>query len=87
MNYLKEKIQDNINLHVLKTDKFKTNLLAVYITTAISKNTVTKNALIPAVLRRGSSLMPSSDEISKSMEEMYGASCDCGKDKIGDNQV
>ena len=31
--------------------------------------------------------MPSQEEISKQMEEMYGASFDCGLDKIGDNQV
>lgn len=87
MNYLKENIRDNVKLHVLNTDKFKTNLIAVYLTTAISRDTVTLNALIPAVLKRGSSKMPSSEKISQTMEEMYGASFDCGIDKIGDNQV
>ena len=31
--------------------------------------------------------MPTQEEISKQMEEMYGASFDCGLDKTGDNQV
>lgn len=31
--------------------------------------------------------MTSQEEISKQMEDMYGASFDCGLDKIGDNQV
>ena len=31
--------------------------------------------------------MPSQEEISRQMEEMYGASFDCGLDKTGDNQV
>ena len=31
--------------------------------------------------------MPTQEEISKTMEEMYGASFDCGLDKTGDNQV
>ena len=31
--------------------------------------------------------MQSQEEISKTMEEMYGASFDCGIDKTGDNQV
>lgn len=31
--------------------------------------------------------MPTQEEISKEMEEMYGASFDCGLDKTGDNQV
>ena len=80
-------IKKGINLHIIKTNKFKTNLLAAFLSTPLSKDTVTKNALIPAVLRRGSEHMPSQDEISIVLEEMYGASFDCGIDKIGDDQV
>lgn len=87
MNYNQEKIREGITLHTIKTDKFKTNLLAVYLTTPLKRETVTLNALIPAILKRGSKTMHTSDEISKKLEEMYGASFDCGIDKIGDNQV
>ena len=80
-------IKKGINLHIIKTNKFKTNLLAAFLSTPLSKDTVTKNALIPAVLRRGSKYMPSQDEISIALEEMYGATFDCGVDKIGDDQV
>lgn len=80
-------IKKGINLHIIKTNKFKTNLLAAFLSTPLSKETVTKNALIPAVLRRGSKTKPSQDEISIALEEMYGASFDCGIDKIGDDQV
>lgn len=87
MNHLQEKIKEGITLHIIKTEKFKTNLLAVYLTMPLNKETVTLNALIPAVLKRGTATMQTSDEISKKLEEMYGASFDCGIDKIGDNQV
>lgn len=80
-------IKKGINLHVIKTNKFKTNLLAVFLSTPLEKESVTKNALIPAVLRRGSKNMQSQDEISIALEEMYGATFDCGIDKIGDDQV
>jgi len=80
-------IKKGINLHIIKTNKFKTNLLAVFLSTPLSRQNITKNALIPAVLRRGSKNMTSQDEISIALEEMYGASFDCGIDKIGDNQV
>lgn len=80
-------IKKGINLHIIKTNKFKTNLLAVFLSTPLAKETVTKNALIPAVLRRGSKTKPSQDEISIALEEMYGATFDCGIDKIGDDQV
>lgn len=87
MEYIENDIKKGIKLHVLKTDKFKTNLIAVFLTTALQRETVTKNALISAVLRRGTNTMKTQEEISKKLEELYGASFDCGVDKTGDNQV
>ena len=87
MEYQQTEIKKGIKLHTIHTDKFKTNLIAVFLTTKLDRQTVTKNAMISALLRRGSKTMPSQEEISKQMEEMYGASFDCGLDKTGDNQV
>jgi len=86
-NIINLEIKKGINLHVIKTNKFKTNLLAAFLSTPLKKETVTKNALIPAVLRRGSKNMTSQEQISIALEEMYGATFDCGIDKIGDDQV
>ena len=87
MKYQEKEIKKGIEFHELNTNKFKTNLVAVFLTTELTRENVTKNALISTILRRGSKNMPSQEEISKQMEEMYGASFDCGLDKIGDNQV
>ena len=80
-------LKKGIRLHTIYTDKFKTNLIAIFMTTKLNRENVTKNAVISAILRRGSKNMPTQEEISKQMEEMYGASFDCGLDKTGDNQV
>ena len=87
MNYIEKKIKKGIKLHILNTDKFKTNLVAVFLTTKLEKETVTPNALISAMLRRGTNNLKTQEEISKKLEELYGASFDCGIDKTGDNQV
>ena len=87
MEYKKIELKKGINFHIIKTDRFKTNLLAIFLTTKLDKRTVTKNALIPSVLRRGSKNMITQEQISKELEEMYGAGFDCGVDKTGDNQV
>ena len=87
MNDTKKEIKQGIKLHTLNTDKFKTNLVAVFLTTKLERETVTANALISAVLRRGSNTFNTQEEISKQLEELYGASFDCGIDKTGDNQV
>ena len=87
MKYKRKEIKKGINLHLIQTQKFKTNLLAVFLTTPITKENVTKNALISSILRRGSKNMPTLMQISQELEEMYGASFDCGIDKTGDNQI
>ena len=87
MKYKENELKQGIKIHTINTNKFKTNLLAVFLTTELNRKTVTKNALISMLLRRGSKNMPTQEEISKQMEEMYGASFDCGLDKTGDNQV
>lgn len=87
MEYKENEIKQGIKLHTINNNKFKTNLIAVFLTTALNRENVTKNALISSVLRRGSKNMPSQEEISKQMESMYGADFDCGLDKTGDNQV
>lgn len=51
------------------------------------KDTVTKNALIPFMLRRGTNRLPNQYLINKELENMYGASFNCGVDKMGDNIV
>ena len=87
MKYNEIDIKNGIKLHTIKTEKFKTNLIAVMLTTTLDRKNVTKNALIPAVLRRGTKFMQTQEDINKKMEDMYGASFDCGLDKTGDNQI
>ena len=87
MEYNQTEVKQGIKLHTIKTDKFKTNLIAVFLTTSLTRENVTKNSLIPAILRRGSKKLKTQEELSKTLEEMYGASFDCGIDKTGDNQV
>ena len=87
MEHKLKEIKKGIKLHVLETDKFKTNLIAVFLSKKLDRENVTKNALISMLLRRGSKNITIQEEISKKMEELYGASFDCGLDKTGDNQV
>ncbi len=87
MEYKQTEIKKGIKIHTIKTDKFKTNLIAIMLTTKLNRENVTKNALIPTVLKRGTKNLKTQEEINKKLEEMYGASLDCGLDKTGDNQV
>lgn len=78
---------EGIKIHKIETNQFKTNLYAVFLATPLKRENVTKDALIAAVLRRGTKNIISQDKISKELEEMYGASFDCGIEKTGDNHI
>lgn len=87
MSYKTEEIKKSIKLHCIGTEKFKTNLLAVFLTVPLDRSSVTYNSIIPAVLRRGTNNLKSQEEISIALENMYGATFDCGIEKTGDNQI
>ena len=87
MKYNEKEIKKGIKLHEIQTEKFKTNLIAIFLSMPITKENVTKNSLLSAVLRRGSKNTPTQEQISQELEEMYGASFDCGLDKTGDNHI
>lgn len=66
------------------TNKYKTNELAIFLTLPLKRETITKNALLPKVLSRGTQNLKDQVEISKRLENMYGANLNCGIDKAGD---
>lgn len=87
MNKTSIDLKQGIKAHFITTDKYKTDLTCVIITTSLKRENVTKNALIPFILRRGNMRLQSQYQISKELENLYGASFNCGIDKMGDNVV
>ena len=66
-------IAENIRLHRLQSDQFKTNTLAVLIEQELSEEKVTKTALLPAVLQRGTVSYPTTIRLKRQLDELYGA--------------
>lgn len=87
MNYQKEEIKQGITLHQIYTENFKTNLYAIFLAIPLEREKVTLDALIGAVLRRGTQRFQTQEAISKELEGMYGASFNCGIEKTGDNHI
>lgn len=78
---------NGITLFWIQTQKFKTNSINIFFHDNLTNENVSKNALIPAVLRRGCTKYPSIRDISLYLEELYGTSFDCGVTKKGENQI
>ncbi|MBQ9266698.1 MAG: insulinase family protein [Clostridia bacterium] len=78
---------EGITLHFINTKRFKTDFVAAFLFADLNREDVTKNALIPAVLTRGTEKMPTMKDISVYLEESYGSVLDASSDKIGDKQA
>ena len=63
-------MKNGIKLHTINTNKFKTNLTAIFLSTPLTRENVTKNAVLSAVLRRGCEKYKTQEEISKRLEDM-----------------
>lgn len=63
-----------VRLHLLPTDKFKTVTFVLLLEQELSAEKVTKTALLPSVLQRGTQKYPETMALQQKLQEMYGAS-------------
>lgn len=73
MELVRKEILPGVWLSCLRTEKFKTGLLSLNLLTRLSRDTAAKNALIPSVLRRGTSRYPDMEAVSARLDSLYGA--------------
>ena len=78
---------NGIDIYRISTDKFKTSSINFFFQDNLTRETVTKNALLPAVMRRGCKAYPTFKEIAMQLEKLYGASFDCGVTKKGERHI
>lgn len=78
---------NGIDVYRISTQKFKTSGIHFFFQDNLARQSVTKNALLPAVMRRGSASYPTLRDISMRLERLYGASFDCGVTKKGERHV
>ena len=74
-------------LTALRTDKFKTAWLSVNLLTQLRRATAACTAVLPYVLRRGSTRLPDLETIAAELESLYGASITPSVRKLGEIQA
>lgn len=72
-SFTRSSLTDGVNLYVQTTSKFKTTAIYVYFHLPLTADAVTKNALLPMVLARGSEDYPTTADLSRHLDELYGA--------------
>ncbi|NLM96516.1 MAG: insulinase family protein [Halanaerobiaceae bacterium] len=81
------KTDNDMELYICKTKKFKTNLLQIFILNKLDRETVSKNALVPFILYRGSEKYPDSKSFKIQLDYLYGAELNVSVWKRGELQI
>ena len=87
MGLIKKHIADGVNFNYLETGKFKTGCLSVNFIAPLDAGTAAKNALIPAILMRGSEKYPNMAEINKKLDYLYASGMHARTSKRGEMQI
>ena len=82
----KSEIIPGMSLTCVKTDKFKTGCLTISLVTGLNKKTAASYALLPRVLRRGTTGHPDMQSIAEALDELYGATIESHIRKKGELQ-
>ena len=80
-------IGKNVKLTLIPESKFKTNLISVYIQRKLDRKEVTKNALLPGILKSGCNKYKTLGQLTDREEELYGSYLHAGASKRGESQV
>lgn len=86
MAFSRIQIRPGVWLNHLQEDKFKTACFSISLLSQLSRETASMNALIPFVLRRGTSSFPTMEALSARMEELYGTVIEPVIRRIGEIQ-
>ena len=81
------KINDNISLNYIEMKKLKTNVVGVYLRRPLKEDEASKNAVLSYVLKSGCKMFPTTLEITRHLQDLYGATLNSGVIKSGDNQA
>ncbi len=85
--YEKINISNGINLMLIPRDNYKTNIVTVYLKRPLRREEVTKNSLIPSVLKSATTGYQNPIEIAKKLQDLYGSTIGVSVDKTGERQV
>ena len=81
------RIKKGINLHFVKTDKFKTNYIGFSFHRPLTTKEATVILSLANVLKRGCPQYPDTALLQKRLEQLYGAELNASVKKKGDIQL
>lgn len=78
---------DGVHFSSVTDPKFKHNRITANMVLPLNRDTVTNQAVVPFVLRKGSRACPDFTQLNRRLCELYGANLSCDVSKFGGYQV
>ncbi|HJV46679.1 MAG TPA: pitrilysin family protein [Bacillota bacterium] len=78
---------NQLNVHIMRTDKFKTTTMVIQLEQDLKEETVTPTALIPFILKRGCSKYPTTQELRQYLDSLFGSVFGADVIKKGEKQI
>ncbi|MEH7219677.1 EF-P 5-aminopentanol modification-associated protein YfmF [Bacillus toyonensis] len=76
-----------LRVHIIPTDKYKTNTFVFRFKAPLNEETVTERALLPYVLQSATEKLPSVIRLRQYLEELYGSSLGVDVSKKGEDHI
>jgi predicted Zn-dependent peptidase len=86
MEYSRTELLPGVFLNHLHSDKFKTACMSLTLLTQLQRETASMNALIPYVLRRGTTQYGDMEALSRRLDELYGTAIEPVVRRVGEIQ-
>ena len=86
MEFNRTELMPGVFLSHLRSDKFKTACMSVTLLMQLRRETAAMNAVIPFVLHRGTTRYGDMEQLSRRMDELYGAAVEPVVRRIGEIQ-
>ena len=85
--FTRERIGEEIYFSSINIDKFTTSRISVNFIVDLRRETVTANALVAFLLRKGCGMYPDFTALNLRLDELYGATISTDVKKFGDKQI
>lgn len=79
--------EHGINFHFIQSKKFKTINLIAKLKSPLERETITKRALLPYILRQGTKSYPTRMDLQSKLDDLYGAVLSVDGGKKGENHI
>ncbi len=78
-------VTDSLSLSVINTDKFKSSVISVSLTTERTPDNMANSLILAGLMRRGTQSLPSMAQLNRALDELYGSYLEIKSSRLYDS--